>query len=48
MHRPRAVYTNKYGMYNQQEFRRIVLCHQLWLKTEADEIQKDKNYAGHK
>ena len=22
--------------------------HQLWLKTEADEIQKDKNYAGHK
>ena len=30
----------------QQEFRRIVLCHQLWLKTEADEILKDKNYAG--
>ena len=33
---------------HQQEFRRIVLCHQLWLKTEADEIQNDKNYAGHK
>ena len=32
----------------KQEFRRIVLCHQLWLKTEADEIQKDKSYAGHK
>ena len=32
----------------KQEFRRIVLCHQLWLKTEAGEIQKDKNYAGHK
>ena len=32
----------------KQEFRRIVLCHQLWLKTKADEIQKDKNYAGHK
>ena len=31
-----------------QEFRRIVLCHQLWLKTEADEIQNDKNCAGHK
>ena len=26
-----------------QEFSRIVLCHQLGLKTEADEIQKDKN-----
>ena len=25
-----------------QEFSRIVLCHQLWLKTEADEIEKDK------
>ena len=33
---------------NEQEFRRIVLCHQLWLKTEADEIQKDKNCTGHK
>ena len=22
----------------EQELRRIVLCHQLWLKTEADEI----------
>ena len=33
---------------NKQEFRRIVLCHQLWLKTEVDEIQKDKNYAEHK
>ena len=33
---------------NKQEFRIIVLCHQLWLKTEADEIQKDKNCAGHK
>ena len=32
----------------KQEFRRIVLCHQLWLKTEVDEIQKEKNYAGHK
>ena len=32
----------------EQEFRRIVLCHQLWLKTEEDEIQKDKNYAEHK
>ena len=32
----------------KQEFRRIVLCHQLWLKTEVDEIQKDKNYDGHK
>ena len=30
----------------RQEFSRIVLCHQLWLKTEADEIRKDKNYAG--
>ena len=30
----------------KQEFSRIVLCHQLWLKTEADEIQKDKKYAG--
>ena len=29
-----------------QEFSRIVLCYQLWLKTEADEIQKNKNYAG--
>ena len=28
-----------------QEFSRIVLCHQLWLMTEADEIQKDKNSA---
>ena len=32
----------------KQEFRRIVLCHQLWLKTEVDEIQRDKNYAEHK
>ena len=32
----------------KQEFRRVVLCRQLWLKTEADEIQNDKNYAGHK
>ena len=30
----------------KQEFSRIVLCHQLWLKIEADEIQKDINYAG--
>ena len=30
----------------KQEFSRIVLCQQLWLKTEADEIRKDKNYAG--
>ena len=36
------------NIYTGQEFRRIVLCHQLWLKTEADEIQKDKNYVGHK
>ena len=35
------VYTNK----NSEEH---VLCHQSWLKIEADEIQKDKNYAGHK
>ena len=34
--------------YVIQEFKRIVLCHQLWLKTEVDEIQKDENYAGHK
>ena len=30
---------------NIKEFSRIVLCHQLWVKTEADEICKDKNYA---
>ena len=29
-----------------QEFIRIVLCHRLWLKTEADAIRKDINYAG--
>ena len=31
--------------YAEQEFNRIVLCHQLWLKTEADEIRKDITYA---
>ena len=29
---------------DEQEFSRIVLCHHLWLKTEADEIRKDINY----
>ena len=29
----------------QQEFNRIVLCHHLWLKTEADKIRKDITYA---
>ena len=30
--------------YVKQEFSQTVLCHQLWLKTKADEIPKDKNY----
>ena len=33
------------AMLTKQEFNRIVLCHQLWLKTEADEIRKDITYA---
>ena len=28
-------------MLQEQEFRRIVLCHQLWLKTEMDEIRTE-------
>ena len=35
----------KVYQYETPEFSRTVLCHQLWLKTEVDEIRKDINYA---